>query len=229
MAVRALCLTISPLKPWQEELLHDLIRKHHPEFGRAPTKYGAYGRERHQFTPEERRAGYEVAQAIDDARELQQARMRAVIEFVATSIVRGGLAWAIKIGGQFTPMNSTAEWNGDPIGQRFHWGLIDPKRPFGAAIGGAGHFPIFFGAGSLDAALASLKPAPPRNLTKNVPTEQIDEQLSRIFAEVEAGKLERTNRQGVIRLVRERIPHAQVDRIRRRFAAKRPAWWKPGR
>jgi len=218
-----------PLRPWQEEQLHNLLRTHRPDLGRGPRKHLSYGREKLQFTAEEKRAGYEVAQAIDDARIAQQARMREVIEFVATSVVRGVLEWAIKIGGKFIPMKSTAEWNGDPIGQRFHWGLMDPKRPFGASVGGDGHFPIFFTADSFEATVASLKPALQKTPTKDVSADQIDEQLIRIFAEVEAGTLEKTNRDAVVLLVREHLPFAQVDRIKKRFAAKRPEWWKSGR
>lgn len=217
-----------PLKPWQEVLLHNLLRTHRPDFGRGPIKHGSYGREKLQFTAEEKRTGYDIAQTIDDARSAQHDRMSAVIEFVATSVVRGKLEWAIKAGGRFAPMNSTASWNGDPIGQRFHWGLIDPANPFGPGIGGKNYVPIFFTAESLEVTLASLKPALQRTPTKNVSTDQIDEQLIRIFADVEAGTLEKTNREAVVQLVREHLPYAQVDRIKRRFAAKRPNWWKSG-
>ncbi|MGP2491080.1 hypothetical protein ACTDI4_05565 [Mesorhizobium sp. PUT5] len=85
---------------------------------------------------------------------------------------------------------------------------------------------VFFNSAQINRA---FPPTSARRITKNVSEEKIDAELDQIFKAVENGEIfPRPDRDGVVKLVRDRLPTAKVDTIKHRFAQKRPAWWKPG-
>ncbi|PAP96628.1 hypothetical protein CIT31_02540 [Mesorhizobium wenxiniae] len=142
----------STAKPWQKEDINTLLRRHHPELGREPIKYGPTGPKPLTFTDDEWNIGLELAETEDERLNAVRGRFNAAVALIVNGCADGSLVSFLRPrpgGGMSAPL-STDKWWSEQIGTRLYWCQMDPSEPFGRGVGGDAYQYIYISRNSLD-------------------------------------------------------------------------------
>jgi hypothetical protein len=144
---------------WHQTLMHDLLRKHRPEFKRKPIGHGYFGWEVPPFTDDEWGAALVIASRIAEERRPKLTRFANTQWSLRDALAEGLLISALRptSGGAFSAPLPPAVWNTERLSHRFFFCQMNPRDPFGAGVAGDSYQYVFVSRPTLDRYLAALR------------------------------------------------------------------------
>ena len=98
------------------------------------------------------REGLALARGLDQKQAPLRERFATVQRAIVDGLAEGRLISVVRplAGGGFSEPLEATLWNTERIGSRFFWCQMDPKRPFGPAVGGDRYQYIYIAASGLE-------------------------------------------------------------------------------
>ncbi len=157
--IQKLPLLQSFLKDWQLIEVYNKLRFSRPDLLLPILKHNTYFLPKPEFTNEMWSAAVTLYDELNSKTEPSVAKFNAAKLQLFEALANGQVVSCLrpKPGGDFSLPCPTSWWNTERWENRFYWGQLNPKDPFGNYVGGD-HFQwVFIEAKSLQTFLDSLK------------------------------------------------------------------------